>query len=378
MISCGEMTSAPEVTQEQRIDSVQQIESRFKTAYEAENFTEALSLAEQENSISDRIAYSEGQAEGLLNKSNVLFRQGIYADALAEAVKAQSVFELMNDNAGQANSLYQMSLLYARQGNYTEAIASGEQALALHEQLKDNEAISRDLNGLGINHVYAGKYTVAKTFFAERVGMERANGDSLRVAEALEDFGIACTEGGDSEQGLEYHRQALTAMTGLDMSAEKNVRLASLIKLNMAGEYFLQNDYGEAIRCGEEALRLARQINDMSIASMAYQRLAEIYGLTGREDIQLQYMEVFTRMSDSIRTADYSKRIAELEMQQALAENENEIALATAEIKVQEEKQKNKVLIIGLFIASGLGLVFLITLIVIAVSKSRQNRNYVQ
>lgn len=376
LLSCDDLTKTDDVTPQQRIDSAEQCGTDYKEAIEAGNNTEALQAAEQQISISERIDYSQGIADGHCNKASVLISQGNYLDATNELHLALSTYELMNNDSGEAkcNSLLSIVSMYV--GNYSDALHYGEKALEIHEAMKDEDGISLDMNNLGVINMSSGNYTAAKALFAQRVGRERSNGDSIKVARALHDIGGAYTESGDAEQGLEFHRQAINAIEELDVNGDpKLLRLLVNIKLSMAGEFFLRNDYSEAIRSGEDGMRLAQQAGDQAQLAYAYKTLAEIYGLTGREDIQLQYLEKYTLLNDTLRTTEFTQRLVEMEYKYSTIKQEAELKEAQAEIQKMEYQQKNSILLIALFVAGGLALVFFVALLIVAISKSRARRN---
>jgi tetratricopeptide (TPR) repeat protein len=366
------------VTPQQRIDSAEMCNAVFNDAIQAENTIEAMEAAEKQISISQRIQYSKGIADGYANKGYASYLRAMYPESLTELMKAQSEYELMNNDSGKSICLERISVAYIAQRNYDLAIESVEEALALNETRKDADAVSRNLNNLGQINMYTGNYTSAKAFFAERVGMERSNGDSVKVARALQDIGIAYTESGDAEQGLDFHRQAINALSTVNVNSDpKLLRLLINIKLSMAGEHFLQNDYAEAVRAGEDGLRLSQQADEKDLIAYAYRRLAEIYGLMGREDIQLQYLESSRLISDTLRNIEFSENLSQLEAKYASVKMEAELKMQEAEVEKQKLQRNNDLLFIAVIVSGFLAVLFLVALIIIAVTNSRRRRNNV-
>lgn len=327
----------------------------------------AARYAEHALSFSLDAEYQTGIARGNANMGYVEYYRGNYPNALDRYMAALSMYETFHDSAGIANSCYFIGKIHRVMANFEQALNYTNRAYAIHKKRNSSKEISSDLNGLGNIYAEMGKYDTALSIFHQRIVLEEQTGDSASVASALADLAAAYTANGDAEKGLQYHLACLKKLdVAMTDSTEWYLKKFKAGALNdMAGDYFLLGDYGAAIKTAEEGLVIAASINARKEKRLAYIRLAELHGLTGREDLQMQYMEKYIALNDSLLNEDGQARIAEAEVKYDVASKEAEIARLDADnaamTLIYEREKAQKILILicalgGALLFAALGL----------------------
>jgi tetratricopeptide (TPR) repeat protein len=342
LFSCGDST--PVATDEARdpaIDSAEKYLELYQSVKET-SLPYASIYSDLALVYSSRINYHQGVADANAAKGYVqlkLNRDDLGVAALSDALK---LYEESNDTAGIAQCCFHLAEAYRLQKNYTEAVSSVNRAISLHESQRNFLLASSEMLLLGKIHAETAEYPFAFTDFEESVYAARQAGDTLSVVKALAGWGSAYTSSGDADQGLAKHLAALGKLDSMLSGNETDVLKFKAVLLNeMAGEYFLSGDYGAAIKTGEAGLKLADSIGRLTEKCAAYKTLAELQGLAGREDIQMQYMEKYIALNDSIsRTMSNEWRAASM-IRYQLAQADVDAARMQAEnLETQLEEER--------------------------------------
>jgi signal transduction histidine kinase len=347
---------APVTQEEPRdplIDSAEKYNQLFHETKKTD-LTEAAAYADRALAFSIEADYPRGIADGHAAAGYVHYYRGNYPAALETYVAALSAYEQLSDSAGIARSCYFIGKIHRMMHNFDQALDYANRGLALDRARNSYHEISSDLNGIGNIYVEMGKYDSAFAAFQKRIAVEEQHGDSASTASALGDLAAAYTANGDPEKGLQYHLAALHKLESvtIDSSTWYLLKFKAGLLNDMAGTYFLLGDHGAAVETAEEGLALAASVNARKEKRIAYKTLAELYGLTGREHLQMQYMEKYIALNDSLLNEEGQARIAEAEVRYRVAENKAEIARldadnAAMQLTVQKEKDQKMLIITG-------------------------------
>jgi tetratricopeptide (TPR) repeat protein len=336
------------------IDSAEKYIQLFHSAKE-HNIPFASVYADLTRSFSDRVEYENGIAGGTAAQAYILFKLELYDTALDSFKAALSFYERFRDTAHAAVCNYHIAEIYCAQKNYSEATAAINRVIEAHQQNGQYDRISEDFRLLGKIHSQNGDFTLALVDHEKSISAARVSGDSLEVIKAIAALGSTYTASGDADQGLNRHVWVLKKLDSLftdSMPADARHFKASL-QIEMAGEYFLTGDYGLAIKTGESALESAANSREQKCA--AYKTLAELQGLAGREDIQMQHMEKYIALSDSVAgemmkqwkdAAAYQNSITQTEL-----ERERSQVQQLTQNAVEQEKAARQNLIILLIVS---------------------------
>ena len=354
LVRCGDPApAASDEPRDARIDSAVKYDSLFMR--EKKNDLDLASeYADKVLAYSTDAGYQQGIANGHAYTGFVQYYRGDYPKALETYMLALGEYEAIKDSAGLARTSYFIGKIHRMMHSYDEALRYAKRACELDQKLNRHTELSSDLNGLGNIYAGMGLYDSAFRYFAQRITLEEQYGDSAGVASALGDMAAAYTAKGDAAKGLEYHLKALKKLepVKIDSSTWYLLKFKAGLLNDMAGDYFLLGDYGQSIKTAEEGLAIVKQINARKEKRLAYKTLAELHGLTGREDLQMQYMELYIALNDSLLNEEGQKRIAEAEVKYRVAQDRAKIAQLDAdnakmELEVQSEKDQKIMILIG-------------------------------
>lgn len=303
--------------------------------------------------------YTQGIADGYANTGYVHTHYAEFPEAIEALNTALDQYEAFHDSSGIANCSHLLGIIYEHEQKYDSALIFINRSLELQQQLNHHASISADLYSKGYIYSSMQKYDSAISVFSRIVAFEKQGGDSMGVARALSELAGTYIESGEAETGLNYRVAALKKLSSkdLDSSSPEVLKFKAYLLNQMAGDYFLQNDQGKAIKTGLEGLAIARQINAREEKHAAYKTLAELYGLTGREDIQLQFMEQYILLNDSLLKEETQLRVAAEKMKYAFASNEKELAdqnviALNEQLSTEKQEGSRRIMLMWILIAA--------------------------
>ncbi len=157
---------------------------------------------------------------------------------------------------------------YSRTGEYLQ------QSLSLAQEMDRRSALAHSLNRVGNWHVNVERPLEGLRYHREALAIVRAAGDRRGLSETLDLLGMASFVSGDLVQSTTYYQEALALFRDLD---DRQGLASALATLAACGPNYTTStvlpavDFGEAVREGERALALARELGWR--AGEAYSRL---------------------------------------------------------------------------------------------------------
>jgi CHAT domain-containing protein/Tfp pilus assembly protein PilF len=147
--------------------------------------------------VAGEIGYARGEADALHNIGNVYQRLSEYDSARVYYERSMAIFEGMENRKGVADNLREMGATERKRGQYGDAIAFLERAVDLFGEMRKEGAVRGEveaLNALGLVYQEIGKQERAIEYFMRAVTWYRFTGDSIGIALALENLGMAYFE----------------------------------------------------------------------------------------------------------------------------------------------------------------------------------------
>jgi len=173
-----------------------------------------------------------GPAETRLRLSQVLERQGRYAEALDNAVAALNLFRAARQRVGQAIALNSVGWCHALLGDHQRALGRCRRALSLLRKFGDRHGEADTLESLGYAHHHLGHHRQAIMSYRHATHLYRVLGDRYDEAAALTRLGNTYHAVGDTDAASATWLRALTIFDELDHPDAERVKaklgLASL------------------------------------------------------------------------------------------------------------------------------------------------------
>jgi len=214
--------------------------------------------------------------------SNVKSECDKYDKLIQEAISA--------NNLSEAATLLSKCGYYLVSNNYKkEAISYYEQLLSINQQLGNKKGILNTYNTIGMLYFDIDEY----------------------------------------EKCISNLQKALQLMKQLGNSVEEQI--STLTNISIA--YQSLKKYNESNKIIEEAVELAKNINDLKLLRRCYGILYENYEKLGEHDKSYRYFELYSSID---------KEIKKREMQQVKEEAQMVVSKVEAEKKLTEEELKNK------------------------------------
>ncbi|HYW90487.1 MAG TPA: tetratricopeptide repeat protein, partial [Chloroflexota bacterium] len=176
-----------------------------------------------------------------------------------------------------------------------------ELSLAAAHALDDKSCIARSLDRIGNWHMNTGRVRQALANQQEALAVLESIGDRRGVADTLNLLGMTSAFV-DSEQSADYYTRAIPLSRELDI--RQDLVIALVMRVLAGGFYYGDTfapavlDPAQSVLEGDEALRLAREIDWPDGESFARWELALWCGMRG------QYPRAFELASDGLRIAE--------------------------------------------------------------------------
>lgn len=243
-----------------------------------DQFSRALQAAQQlldgpSSTMLAGLYHERAQAYGLLSA---------FEAAQADEEQALTIARTAGDHAAEWRSLLALGFLWTAR-DAERAGAYFQQALAGARALGQPAMLAYSLNRLGNLYVNADQPREGRRYHEEALSFFQALGDRHGQAETLDLLAGAAYLAADLPGGIALYTQAATQFRELDkrvelVSAQTWLCFGGATYLNMM---LVAAPLSECIRTGEEALRLAQQINWRTGEAFAALALSQCYGAQG-------------------------------------------------------------------------------------------------
>lgn len=280
--------------------------------------------------------------------------------ALDYYLKALQLLEQKQDTLGQAKVLTNIGVFWRRQGNYESSIDFGQRALKLANALKGSRAIKGSIyNNIALAQIELKNYKEALHNLNESLQITRENGEKMRLIPSLNNIGFCYSRMNELSKAESYYNQALKEMQGIDDSSDRTISL-----LNLSNIYVRQHQPARALPLSLESYTLAKKNNDKESMLSNYKGLADIYKELGQPSLAYDYQKKAFDLNDSLKNADITKKVSDLQKSYEINKKENEITLLKAEQEKLAFDLKLKNLITTLLIVIIVSIVVILIVII--------------
>jgi len=259
----------------------------------------AFALSQESVSLSRRINYTKGLAEGTVMLGFCHVRRSENEPALALLNESLSLFEELDDLNGQSEALEYIAIIQRNWGNFGESLRLLFKALALTEQTGFKEKTATNHYQLGVTYKYLGDFEKALEHLYKSLSITKKLEHALFQSYSINIIGSIYFDSGDYEKALEYYKQGLVAR---QKSGDKWGEAGSLD--NIGFTYLKLKKHREAIEYCEKSLSISKSTDDKRGQANALIHLAEIYRETGDNTNAIK----FSNESLELRKASGDKR----------------------------------------------------------------------
>lgn len=337
--------------------------------------------------------YDLGIGRSLMWQGRVYYYKDDYILALKYLEKARVIFELENEQSNLAFVHFAKGEIYRIMGDYIRALESYSAALKIAEGLDDKKWVSTFYGSIGRVHLDRKEPEKAMKFFRQALRKKELINDQNGISNIYTCLGMSFEQIDQLDSALSYHNKALAIRSSLQIDRavagseyNKGVILIKLNKPVEAEQSLLaalniftgleektgiiittlrlaearnKRKQADAIPLGNQALEMARQINNPNLISHAYKVLSGIFFDRSNYQQSYTYLQKHNKLQDSILNTEKERMLAEFEAKFQSEKKDNQIQLLKQETETQ---RKNNILLIVLIVVFAAVIVLLFLL----------------
>jgi DNA-binding CsgD family transcriptional regulator len=207
------------------------------------------------------------------------------------------------DLKGEWQAALDLGFLW-KERDYIQTGAYCQQALALARRMDDPLTLAYSLTRLGDWHVNIEQPLEALHYQLEALTLFQQAQDQHGIAQTCDRLGMTSCLGADLLQGATYCQQAIALFQQL---ADRQGLASSLTTLMIVGGVYENGTvvpgpirFADALHCGEQALKIAREIGSRSAETFALLALAQCLGPRGEYAYALQVAQAGLALAEQI------------------------------------------------------------------------------
>lgn len=332
-----------------------------------------------------------------------------YEGALTDANDALALAKQLNWEQGIALSYFNFGRFYRKQTNYPKALENLLLALPMFHALGDKLKEGWTLNYIGKTYFDQADFTSAQDYFLKCLKIFEEVGDKYSIAGTLNDIANVNWERKNYTQAYEYYTKAATLF---DESGRING--SAMVRISLGDYYTKVGDYKNALdqystslrmykwvtnksdnlayaytsvsrfyrsvatdgaenglnavlKCSRtDALMISKDYLDSALAisvevgenpAPIYKDYSELYAEMGNYKVALDYHKRYTKLKDSLFSAENYKKFNELTMQLIYDKKQDSTKRVLAQIEAKQQAKEKKQTTIIYSVVAGLALV---------------------
>lgn len=222
--------------------------------------------------FAQRAGDKAGQARALSNLGSLAQRVGDPTKAVGLFNQALAVQRAIGNDRELANSLNNLGFVYSTDlADYPRSLSLHLEALSIRQRLGDKGAIALSLNNIGIVYDRLHQYDQALSYFNRALALRREINAKARIAATLNNIGDTYFDAKDYAKALVYQRQALEIRAGLDDRSA-----IALSHRNIGLIYIAMNQLDAARRELQAAMVISDQVKDKGLAAQIHLGMAQV------------------------------------------------------------------------------------------------------
>ncbi|MHB8258744.1 MAG: tetratricopeptide repeat protein [Bacteroidia bacterium] len=304
----------------------------------------SLKYAKEAISISEKLSFIKGEANGYKNIGNIYINQSNYPQALEYYLLSLKSFEKIDDKSGIGKSYGNLGNVSQYQEDYPKALEYYLQSLKYFEAIDDKQLIGASYNNIGEAYRNQVMYAKALEYDLKSLKIRQEIGDKQGIGNCYNNIGIIYKQQGDYAKALAYYTKALQIQRSLNNKQDIGGCLN-----NMAEVYIKLLNNKLALHYGYLALHINKEVGNIAQERASYEHLATTYANTHQYKEAYNNYVLFKQLTDSIFSSENNKRMGDLKTHYEVAKKEAELkakAEAQEVITMEEEKKQRFVIVI--------------------------------
>ncbi|MFN7971080.1 MAG: tetratricopeptide repeat protein [Acidobacteriota bacterium] len=220
-------------------------------------YEEALAIA-RDLGADDKLGYNLG------NYGVCLQWARRFREARAAYEESLAIARRIGERRLELRNVINLATLERREGRIERAIELSETALRIVREIGDRYDEGSVLQNMGENLLTFGRLADAERIYALGLAISRETRHRRVEASVLQGLAVAALEKGDLDGALALCRQGAAAQRAAGLPRSAGLAIAEEIEIHAA-----RGDLNEALRCAEEASRIAAEVSEAEPAAVA-------------------------------------------------------------------------------------------------------------
>lgn len=343
----------------------------------------AIGYWKQGVALSKKLNYTVGLARNLINIGTGFAFLSKFDSSLVYAESAIVYCKIINDPERLALVYLNISDNYSGLGIYKKALLYADTARGYAEKTTNTDRLARIYSIIGSIYDDQKQYANALLFIHKSLDLFKKDSNNMMIAQTYDDIGYIYKETNKLDSSLMLHKMAIDI-------AEKEADFNNLATYyyNVAEIYFLKQQYGNAEQFATKSLQYAQQQENNIHLATAYTMLGSIYLKQEKFDAAIKagntaygfslkeaqlgwqkqtavlladaytavgdyknankFLNISSKINDSLQHQLYSNQVAELQSAFEVKEKDKAILLLNKDKELQQQKlEQQKLLLIG-------------------------------
>ena len=302
----------------------------------------SLKYAEEAITLSKKLRFIKGNANGYKNIGNIYINQSNYPKALEYYLQALKEFEGINDKLGIGKCYGNMGNVCQYQSDYDKALEYYLLSLKYFEEIGDKQLIASSYNNIGEVYRKQSLFDKALDYDTRSLKLRQEIDDKLGIAACYNNIGIIYKQRKDYTNALSYYQKALV----ISQEIKDKQGIGSCFN-NMAELYNKSENYKLALHYSYLGLHINKEIGNIDQERSSYENIATAFANSNQYKDAYDNYRIFKQLTDSIFSSQNSKRLGDLKTHFEVEKKEAELkakAEAREEITIEEEKRQQFVI----------------------------------
>lgn len=254
-----------------------------------------------------------------------------FKDALEAQLSALKIYHELQIKKHIAYTLNNICNLYINLKNFKKVNEYAQQSYQLALELNDRYSEATALNNLSSCHAKQKQMAEAIKKGQNALNIFLEIGDSASAGSMYNNLGHYYKEINNEQMALEYFKKAIEmALISNDLNSLGN------FYSNIGNTYLALKNYAEAENNLKKAEKICTSQQMESTLIIIYKSFGDLYALTGKGNLAVNYYQKYANLKDSIFSLDMANQISllqtkfetqEKEAQNLLLQKENELTL---------------------------------------------------
>jgi len=278
------LDSLQKLLQKDTTENIQRIKRLNQAAWLLRNSSihTAQKFAEEAQSISERLQYTEGIAESSGMLGLLYYREGLYDLSVKQHFISLNLYEKLGNDKYLAYRYNDIANVYVEQDFFDKAIEFYKKSMQIKEKIQDVDGLSTTLKNLSNLYIKQKKYDEALTYAAQALPMTDLSKNLKTKADLLTFIGEIYLAQDKLAWAFNYFDKAIR------IRKQINDKFSMPRLLNNMGEACnRRKNYKQALIYYDSAIQMATETINRNELQQSYEKIVEVY--RAKQDYKTAY-----------------------------------------------------------------------------------------